>query len=84
MSNECPICYDNTEIKYTECNHGYCLTCLCKLSKCAMCRKQLTRNKICHEIINRNKKSSVIVTRFTVTYRRHTNFAYESVDATTN
>lgn len=86
MATECPICYENKECKYTECNHVFCLECLCKLSKCAMCIKELNRPKICQKIrndhhiqegiINGNNNTRISVTRFRVTYRRHTNFVF--------
>ena len=46
----CPICIKNIPIYFTECNHKYCITCLCKIKKCAMCRKSLYRNNLCNEI----------------------------------
>ena len=44
------ICLDEPELYYTECNHGYCITCLSKINKCAICRSPLLRHKLCTEI----------------------------------
>lgn len=60
MENEnfetCPICYENDANCFTECNHGYCITCLQKINKCAICRKNLTHkqshNNLLREIRN--------------------------------
>jgi hypothetical protein len=46
----CPICIENPVINFTECNHGFCITCLCRIKKCAMCRNPLQRAKICSQI----------------------------------
>lgn len=46
----CPICIENLAENYTECNHGYCIGCLCRIKKCAMCRNPLQRAKICIQI----------------------------------
>lgn len=46
----CPICIDNPATYFTECNHAYCINCLCRINKCAMCRKPLQRKKICIQI----------------------------------
>ena len=46
----CPICIDKEAFLFTECNHGYCISCLCRIKKCAMCRKPLQRAKICNQI----------------------------------
>jgi hypothetical protein len=51
MENElCPICIENPGINFTECNHGFCINCLCRIKKCAMCRNPLQRAKICLQI----------------------------------
>lgn len=54
MSDElvelCPICIESPVTYFTECNHGYCIGCLCRIKKCAMCRNPLQRAKICIEI----------------------------------
>ena len=54
MENElielCPICIENPVTHYTECNHGYCIGCLCRITKCSMCRNPLQRANICIEI----------------------------------
>ena len=54
MNNElielCPICIESQVTYFTECNHGYCISCLCRIKKCAMCRNSLQRNKLCIEI----------------------------------
>jgi hypothetical protein len=46
----CPICIENEVINFTECNHGFCITCLCRIKKCAICRNPLQRAKICSQI----------------------------------
>lgn len=46
----CPICIENPGINFTECNHGFCITCLSRIKKCAMCRNPLQRAKICLQI----------------------------------
>lgn len=46
----CPICMEKSEEYFTECNHSFCIGCLCKIKKCAMCRKPLLREKLCKEI----------------------------------
>ena len=48
----CPICIKNNNEYVTECNHYYCLECLCRINKCALCRKVLNRSILCKEIIN--------------------------------
>ena len=51
MENElCPICIENPVINFTECNHGFCISCLSRIKKCAMCRNPLQRAKICVQI----------------------------------
>ena len=54
MSDElielCPICIESPIQYYTECNHGYCIGCLCRIKKCAICRNPLQRAKICIQI----------------------------------
>jgi hypothetical protein len=83
MENElCPVCIENPAINFTECNHGFCISCLCRIKKCAMCRNPLQRAKLCNEIretsnlidyetINRN----VIYNRI---IRRNGNHGYHS------
>ena len=46
----CPICIDKEADVFTECNHGYCVSCLCRIKKCAMCRNPLQRAKLCNQI----------------------------------
>lgn len=60
-SNEllCPICIQNKAEIFTECNHSYCIQCLCRIKKCAMCRKTLLRAELCEEIKHRFEKKSV-------------------------
>lgn len=56
LQEMCPICI-NTQIQvYTECNHGYCINCLCRLNKCALCRKKLQRKILCDEIQKKNNR----------------------------
>ena len=50
MNELCPICIENPAEYFTECNHGYCIGCLCRIKKCAMCRNPLQRAKICIQI----------------------------------
>ena len=53
---ECSICYMDLldDPKYTECNHVYCINCICKIKKCSMCRRELNHVNICREIIKKN------------------------------
>jgi len=44
--NMCPICLYPRDIGYTECNHGYCVSCLSRITTCAICRKPLLRHRI--------------------------------------
>lgn len=44
---DCPICLTNVANYYTECNHAYCIACLCRIGKCALCRKDLLRKQLC-------------------------------------
>jgi hypothetical protein len=46
----CPICLDQPNTYMTECGHGYCIHCLCRLKKCAVCRKELIKSALCKEI----------------------------------
>jgi hypothetical protein len=46
----CPICIEKPGINFTECNHGFCISCLCRIKKCAMCRNPLQRAKLCLQI----------------------------------
>ena len=46
----CPICIENPGINFTECNHGFCISCLSRIKNCAMCRNPLQRAKICLQI----------------------------------
>jgi hypothetical protein len=46
----CPICISREAEYITECNHGYCIECLCKLKKCALCRKTLQKTLLCNQI----------------------------------
>lgn len=46
----CPICIENQATYFTECNHGYCIDCLCRITNCALCRNLLQRAKICSQI----------------------------------
>ena len=43
---ECPVCFDNKEIKYIQCGHGICLNCSKKIDKCPVCRKQIKKKCI--------------------------------------
>ena len=59
----CPICIENPTEYYTECNHGYCITCLARIKQCALCRKKLIRSKLCVEIVT-NKKHKITFSEF--------------------
>ena len=79
----CPICIDKEADVFTECNHGYCVSCLCRIKKCAMCRNPLQRAKLCNQIkqkvklINTNTNSFIFNNsnesseRYTVTIGRN-------------
>ena len=58
LTELCPICLENPIKYYTECNHVYCIGCLCRIKKCAICRKYLLRDKLCVEIKS-NKKNKI-------------------------
>lgn len=55
----CPICIEKSAEYFTECNHSFCIGCLCKIKKCAMCRKPLLREKLCKEIKMHNPKINI-------------------------
>ena len=55
----CPICMEKLAEYYTECNHSFCINCLCKIKKCAMCRKDLLREQLCKEIRGVNEIESL-------------------------
>ena len=40
-NQECPICYVNTLLIKTDCNHEFCMYCVLRISECALCRKTL-------------------------------------------
>ena len=43
-SVECPVCFDEMEaddIKFSNCGHKYCESCLARLDTCAICRKPI-------------------------------------------
>jgi hypothetical protein len=42
--DECSICYEDTYLLTTKCNHKFCGDCLFKINNCAICRKQLLEN----------------------------------------
>jgi hypothetical protein len=46
----CPICIEKPAENYTECNHSFCISCLCRIKKCAICRKSLLKFELCREI----------------------------------
>lgn len=48
--DECPICLFNEANYFTECNHSYCINCLCRIKKCAICRHQLHKSKLNDQI----------------------------------
>ena len=58
LTELCPICIDKEANVFTECNHGYCISCVCRINKCAMCRKPLQRNKLSSEITNWHSKKA--------------------------
>jgi hypothetical protein len=55
---ECPICLINEAEYYTECNHKYCITCLCRIKKCSLCCKKLLKSQICDLIKFKNLKTT--------------------------
>ena len=60
----CPVCINNEAECFTECNHGYCVTCLCRIEKCALCRKKLNRRVLnsqitFHYIMKHSRKNVV-------------------------
>ena len=55
---DCPICFENPADYFTECGHGYCITCLSLINKCAMCRKSLLRSMLCVEINCKVKRTN--------------------------
>ncbi len=62
--NLCPICINNEAECFTECKHGYCVTCLCRIEKCALCRKKLNRRVLnsqitFHYIMKHSRKNVV-------------------------
>lgn len=36
--DECPICYENTNVIPRECAHYYCYNCYVEQKECAICR----------------------------------------------
>lgn len=54
----CSICIENEPSYLTECNHGYCISCLSRINKCALCRKVLQRSLICVEIKRKVKRTN--------------------------
>ena len=42
MCDKCCVCYDNTNLIKTQCNHYICVKCFYKLKEkfCPLCRKQ--------------------------------------------
>jgi len=59
MAETCPICFQNEIDSVTECNHSFCIQCLCRVKKCPICRKSLNKSKICDEINKLNDTSSI-------------------------
>ena len=55
---ECPICLINLAEYYTECNHKYCINCLCRIKKCALCCKKLLKSETCN-LIKFEKKNNL-------------------------
>jgi hypothetical protein len=51
-SELCPICINAPAEYFTECNHSFCINCLCRIDKCAMCRNPLQKSQLCIEIKN--------------------------------
>jgi hypothetical protein len=47
MHDECPICLMKEVQCFTECGHGFCVSCVSKIKRCAMCRKKLNHPIIC-------------------------------------
>jgi hypothetical protein len=59
MAETCPICLQNEVDSITECNHSFCVKCLCRVKKCPICRKSLNKSKICDEIIKLDSLSNI-------------------------
>jgi hypothetical protein len=57
-NNTCPICLFRTTTHITQCNHSYCINCLCRIKKCAICRTQLQQFIINNEIRSKNRTIS--------------------------
>jgi hypothetical protein len=62
MEELCPICINREAEYFTECNHGYCIQCLCKLKKCGLCRKPLQKALLCNSIISNSTPKIVPTT----------------------
>lgn len=58
---ECCICFNNSYMTKTNCNHSICVNCLMDLRKieCPMCRRNLTRElpeRLLQYLLIKNKK----------------------------
>ncbi len=73
----CPICIEKPIQYYTECNHGYCVNCLCRIKKCAMCLNLLQRAKICIQI---KEKSNCFIKRENENFNTATNQQLEGIN----
>lgn len=55
----CPICMEHDAEYETECKHGYCVYCICRIDACAICRNYLAREnkkkQCCKELLERKK-----------------------------
>ena len=59
MVETCPICFLNEIDSVTECNHSFCIQCLCRVKKCPMCRKLLNKARLCDEINKLDNMSTI-------------------------
>ena len=90
--NCCPVCLDNETNIVTECNHSYCVNCLCRLKQCALCRKHLLIPILCDEIRSQNEHTNknIISTNYHTSNRQDTNIlcavlvAFVLINITTN
>ncbi len=50
--NDCPVCYENTELLTFACTHQLCYSCYCKLEslRCPLCRDTLPDLKLVGKI----------------------------------
>lgn len=49
-SKLCPKCNQREAQYFTECNHSYCIECLCHMEYCYICKNPLQREELCKEV----------------------------------